>query len=128
MEGIADWLVDALGGSRYLEGAYSLRHDNVLLTLYTAEYLVLGVSIIVISLCLFARRGRLTGINRPAAALYGLTFLACGAFYVTNLITLFAPIYRADVVIGGIAATIACINAGFTVQSLFGHSDEAHHA
>lgn len=121
MDNVFDWLVSALGGSRYLEGAYSLRHDNVLLTLYTAEYMILAVSIVVIASCLFARRAKLTGVNTPAAALYGLTFLWCGAFYATNLLTLYVPIYRLDVVVGGMAALTAAVNAGLTVWSLFGH-------
>jgi hypothetical protein len=128
MNVLVDWLVDALGGSRYLEGAYSLRHDNVLLTLYTAEYLVLGISIVVIGACLIVKRGRLTGVNRPAAALYGLTFLFCGAFYVSNLACLFLPIYRLDVIAGACAAMSAAVTAGLTVQSLFGHTPEFRHA
>jgi hypothetical protein len=124
MEAVSDWVVDVLGGSRYLEGAYSLRHDKILLWMYTAEYLFLGLSVLVIAACLFAKRSRLTGLNQPAAALYGLTFLAAGLFWLTNLATLFAPIYRLDVVLGGVAATVATYNAGLTVKSLFGHTDE----
>lgn len=124
MEAIADWVVDVLGGSRYLEGAYSLKHDKIMLWMYTAEYLSLGASILVIGACLLVSRGRLTGVNRPAAALYGLTFIAAGLFYLTNLVTLFAPVYRLDVVLGGCAAVIAAYNAGLTVKSLFGHTDE----
>lgn len=111
-----DQLLDALGASRYAAHSLCLSTDPVMQFLYILANSSTAASYFVIGLALLLVR-RLPEAYRPGLRyLFGGFIFLCGLSHTTYLFTLFAGVYRLDVVVQFGMAIVSVITAFVVVN------------
>lgn len=110
--------LNALGADVYSAHSLCLTNDPSLIALYVMGHLVTWGSYFVIGLALLAKRRHVFALNSRATLLFGGFILLCGLFHLAHTITLFLGVYRLEVAIMIVVATISAVTAVHTAQGL----------
>lgn len=118
--GFWNWLVDALGSSRYSAHSICLTNDPVIILLYVVSDLTTAASYFLIGLTLYWSRNATVSFSPVTRALFGVFIFLCGLSHFTETLTLFTGIYRLDVVVTGAMAAVSVATAITTFNDVTG--------
>jgi cell division protein FtsW (lipid II flippase) len=105
-------ILNFFGAERYSQHSICLTNDPLMIFLYVlsdlstfASYVAIGVSL------LFVSRVPPTRIRPPMRLLFGAFIFLCGLSHLTSVITLFAGVYRLDVLVRAAMAAVSVVTA-----------------
>lgn len=114
-----------LGSERYSQHAICLTSDPIMMILYVASDLGTFFAYATIGTVLLTKRIHIVRLSPAALSLYGSFILLCAANHLTKIFTLFWGIYRLDIVIQALMATVSLATAALTVMAVYGASNDA---
>ena len=120
--GFWNWLVDALGSSRYSAHSICLTNDPVIILLYVVSDLTTAASYFLIGVKLFWYRTATVSFSPVTRGLYGAFIFLCGFSHFTETVTLFTGIYRLDVIVTGAMAGVSIATALTTFNDVSGRT------
>lgn len=123
--GFWNWLVDALGSSRYSAHSSCLNNDPVILLLYVVSNLTTAASYVSIGLTLYWSRTATLSFSPVTRALFGAFIFLCGFSHFIETLTLFTGIYRLDVIVTGAMAAVSAATAITTFNDVTGRTIRA---
>ena len=112
MTALLAWLYEFSGAAVYYGHAICLTNDPVIMTFYVAGDLTIWASYLVIGALLLARPAAvIETIGGSTTWLYGAFIALCGFSHLSKMLTLFAGIYRLDVVVVLATASVSALTA-----------------
>lgn len=112
-------VADFFGAERYSQHAICLTNDGLLIGIYTLADMLIFVSYFTISTTLILCRK--WGLRPPPMAfqLFAAFIFCCGLTHLTKTLTLFTGVYRLDVLVVVMTATVSAVAAVYTVMGSF---------
>ena len=110
------WLSEVSGATIYYAHSICITSDPVLMALYVAADMTTYLSYMVIGITLLVYRVSTIRMSRAALTLYGAFIFLCGLSHLTKTLTLFAGIYRIDIMVVALMAAVSAVTAVLTVS------------
>jgi hypothetical protein len=112
------------GADRYAQHSICLTNDPLMLIPYVAGDLTTFVSYFIIGGTLLIKQARSIEFSPTALKLYGAFIFLCGLSHLTEVITLYSGIYRLDVLVTAMMATVSAVTAAFTALEIYGFNSK----
>lgn len=113
--------LDFWGAERYSQHAICLTNDPLMIWLYAIADMIIFGSYLAISLVLIRSR-RLGILPEPVDfTLFASFILACGLSHLTKTLTLFAGVYRLDILVVVATASVSLFTALFIFRNANEH-------
>lgn len=110
--------IDLLGGDRYSAHAICLSNDRIVMTLFAAANLLTAVSYFCMGMCLMIYASRIIRISKQAKFLFGAFIVSCSLHHACQVLTLFAGVYRLELIVDMLMAGISAGTAVYTLKEL----------
>lgn len=108
-------IANFLGAERYSQHSLCLTNDPLMLIAYVGSDMTIFFSYMVLGLSLLLRRNHVIQLGSQAVLLYGTFIFLCGLTHLTSTIVLFSGVYRLDVGIKALTASVSAVTAAYTI-------------
>lgn len=115
MSDALSWLAGFLGSDSYYQHAICLTNDPVMIALYVCGDMSIFLSYFVIGITLGLQRVWKMRPKPPAFMLYAVFIFMCGVSHASKTLTIFSGLYRLDIMIVAITASVSIVAAVYTV-------------
>lgn len=117
--------INVLGADRYAAHALCLSNDPIVMTLFAAANLATFASYLIIGITLAVYTIHVLSLVVVARRLFSTFCIMCGLHHLCEVLTLFAGIYRIELMVDMVMAAASAVTAIMTVAIVAGRHNLA---